>query len=340
MAVVGIGWVGSRHVLGARELGRKVEVTCLVDRDPDHLKARAEEFGIERTCTDLDDALDDPEVDAVSLCTPHADHAPQAVAAAGAGKHVLVEKPMALTVEEATRMIEAAESAGVRLYVAESICYSPMARFLRQEAATGRRIGEVVSASVSAGFRARPAYAYAGRREWLSDPRRGGTGTWMLHGIHTMAMLRYVLGEVASVYMREHHARGFRRDDVEGTMTGLLHMEAGFQTTVLQSCEVRFPDPPGGWLICGDRGILQATRESCAAWCEADGDRRQDLDYPRDSLSPFAREIEAFADYVLGGTEGPTSGRSERRSLAIVQAGYESARGGAVIDLRERFGEL
>lgn len=49
MAVAGIGWVGGRHVLGARELGRKVAVTCLVDRDPDHLKARAEEFGIGKT---------------------------------------------------------------------------------------------------------------------------------------------------------------------------------------------------------------------------------------------------------------------------------------------------
>ncbi len=340
MAVVGVGAVGGWQVEAARELGRKVEVTCLVDRDPDHLKARAGEFGIERTCTDLDEALADPEIDAVSICTPHAEHAPQAVAAAGAGKHVLVEKPMALTVAEATRMIEAADRAGVRLYVAESICYHPMARFLREEVATGRRIGEVVSASVSAGFRARPTYAYTGRREWLSDPRRGGTGTWMLHGIHTMAMVRYVLGEAASVYMREHHARGFQRDDVEGTMTGLLHMEAGFQATVLQSCEVRFPEPPGGWVICGDRGLLQATRESCTTWSEADGDRQQELDYPEDALSPFAREIEAFADYVLCGAEGPTSGRGERRSLAIVQAGYESARSGEVIDLRERFGEL
>lgn len=60
-------------------------------------------------------------------------------------------------------------------------------------------------------------------------------------------------------------------------MTGLLTMEAGFRTTVLQSCEVRFPDPPGGYLICGDKGLLQATRDSCTAWSEADGDRREDL---------------------------------------------------------------
>ena len=256
MAVVGVGWAGSHHVEGTRELGRKVAVTCLVDRDPAHLRAKAEEFGIEKTYTDLDDALADPDIDAVSLCTPHPNHGPEAVAAANAGKHVLVEKPMALTVEEATRMIDAADRAGVRLYVAESMSYHPMARFLREVVATERYIGEVVSASVSSGFRARPTYAYPGRREWLSNPQLGGTGTWMLHGIHTMAMLRYVFGEVASVYMQEHHARSFQRNDVEGTMTGLLTMDAGFQTTVLQSCEVKFPNPPGGYAIFGDKGVI------------------------------------------------------------------------------------
>ncbi|MYB71551.1 MAG: hypothetical protein F4X75_24025 [Gemmatimonadetes bacterium] len=56
MAVVGVGWAGSHHVEGARELGRKVVVTCLADRDPDHLQAKAEEFGIDKTYTDLDEA--------------------------------------------------------------------------------------------------------------------------------------------------------------------------------------------------------------------------------------------------------------------------------------------
>ena len=69
MAVVGVGWAGSHHVEGARELGRKVEVTCLVDRDSDHLKDRAEAFGIEKTYTDLDDALMDPEICGFALHT-------------------------------------------------------------------------------------------------------------------------------------------------------------------------------------------------------------------------------------------------------------------------------
>ncbi|MFN8418685.1 MAG: hypothetical protein U0528_05500 [Anaerolineae bacterium] len=62
--------------------------------------------------------------------------------------------------------------------------------------------------------------------------------------------------------------------------------------------------------------------------------------YPKPALSEYAQEIEAFADYVAGDDSAPTSGRSERRSLAIVQAGYESMRTGAAVKLSERFGEM
>lgn len=340
MAVVGVGWAGSHHVEGARELGGKVEVSCLVDSDPDHLRTKAEEYGVAGIYSDLDEALSDPEIDAVSLCTPHAQHCDEAIASAGAGKHVLVEKPMALTVEEATRMIDAADNANVKLYVAESAVYHPMARFLKHVVQSGLYIGEVVSASVSSGFRARPTYSYSGRRQWLSEPGMGGTGTWMLQGIHTMAGLRYALGEVSAVYMREHHASSFGRDDVEGTMAGTLSMEAGFQTAVLHSCEVKFPTPPGGYVLFGDRGTLRATEASAEAWSESNDDEREELSYPKRELSGFAQEIEDFADYVTSGKEGPTTGASERRSLAIVQAGYESAASGEVVDLGERFGEI
>ena len=62
--------------------------------------------------------------------------------------------------------------------------------------------------------------------------------------------------------------------------------------------------------------------------------------YPEEPLSSYAHELKAFADYVAGVATGPTTGRSERRSLAVVQAGYESSKSGAPIDLNVRFGEL
>ena len=210
LAIVGVGWAGSRHVEAIRELGEKVEVVCLVDNDAGFLSGKASEFGIEKTYTNLSDALNDPDVDAVDICSPHHLHCEQAIAAAEAGKHVLVEKPMATTVEEATRMMVAADQNGVKLYVAESAVYTPMSQMLREIVQAGKYVGEVVSASFVGGFRA-PNFTYPGRRELFTLPNVGGTGTWTLHGIHSMAQLRYILGEVKTVYMQEFHVQSFER---------------------------------------------------------------------------------------------------------------------------------
>ncbi|MAG35401.1 MAG: hypothetical protein CL878_04025 [Dehalococcoidia bacterium] len=338
VAILGVGWAGTTQVEASRELGRKLTVTCLVDSDPNHLQEKADELGIAKTATDLANALADPDIDAVSICLPHALHCDAAISAAEAGKHILCEKPMALRVDEATRMIASAETAGVSLYVAENRPYSRMARFLRQLVRSGEHIGEVVAATATSGFRAEPQYAYPGRRAWLSAPEVGGTGTWMLHGIHSMAQLHYVLGEGETVYVREHHARTFQRTDVEGTMLGLLTMESGVPVTVLQTCEVRLKGQQAGYVIYGDRGSLQASQDGCRVM-----PHRQEpfwLEYPEAALSNHAQVLEAFADHVAGVAAGPTSGRSERRSLSVIQAGYESARSGQPVHLRTRFGDL
>ena len=337
VAIVGVGWAGTRHVEAIGELDRKVDVACLVDPDTEHLAAEAARFGIQRTYSGLSEALADPLVGAVSICSPHAWHCPQAIEAAQAGKHVLCEKPMAMDVEEATRMIDACEANGVRLYVAESAVYTGMSRTLREIVQTGRYIGELTAASVTRGFRG-TRYGYPGRRAWLADPRRGGTGTWMLHGIHTVAQVRFVLGEVASLYMQEHSASSFERRDIEGTVTAQLTLENGVQVSVLQTPETKLYGDLGGYVLHGDAGSIRAWEAGYQAFSkEHEGAL---MSYPAQGLSPFAQEIDAFADYVAKGIEGPTTGVSERRSLAVVQAGYESAETGKVVNLRERFSDL
>jgi len=311
-------------------------VECLVDNDPDHLHATAQELDIPKTYTHYEDALADTAVDAVSICTPHALHYPMAVQAARAGKHILVEKPMALTVSEATRMIETAQAHNVHLYVAESAVYTSLARTLREIVQTGRHIGEVTFASVVAGFRG-TQYGYAGRRAWLSTPAQGGTGTWMLHGIHTAARLRYVLGEVAEVYARQHRAASFSRADIEGTVSALLTLENGVHVALVQSPETRLKDPLGGYTICGDRGSIRARNEGYDVITDEGIETHP---YPPQALSSYAEEIEAFADLISGTALGPTTAESERRSLAVVQAGYESIESGNPVSIRERFGEL
>ena len=339
LAIVGVGWAGRRQAQAVAELGRKVHLSALMDNDPAHLAAMADELGVARTFTDYDAVLADPAIDAVSICTPHPLHAPMAIAAAQAGKQVLVEKPMAATVDEATAMLATTQAQGVTLYVAETAVYAPIARRLRQIVQSGEYLGELTHASYAGGFRA-PDFSYPGRRDWLTDPARGGTGTWMLHGIHSMAQLRYILGEVRAVYMREHKASSFRRRAIEGTMSGLLTLASGVSVSVLQTSETRLRDDLRGYTFYGDAGIVRGLDEGYQVY-DADGAAVGGLaPYGPDEPSAYALELEAFADAVAGLAPGPTDGISERRSLAVVQAGYESAASGQPVVLAERFGEL
>ncbi|MGC9347432.1 MAG: Gfo/Idh/MocA family protein [Anaerolineae bacterium] len=341
IAVLGAGWAGTRQAQAIRELGRKVEIACLVDSDKDFLERKANELNVDKTYTDYRAALDDPGVDAVSICLPHRLHLEATLAAASAHKHVLCEKPIAMTVAEATRMIEAADAQGIKLYVAENAVYTSRAKMLREIVATGRYIGELTFASSTKGFQA-PDYGYPGRRAWLSTPQAGGSGAWLLNGIHSVAELRFVLGEVATVYMREHKAGSFKRQDVEGTMYGLLTLENGLPVSIAQTAETHLVHNLRGYVLYGDEGTVRSGREGIEAFSKAlDPDEKPVFyPYPEEPLSSYAQEIEAFADYVAGAAAGPTTARSERRSLAIVEAGYKSAERGVPIDLEEEFGPL
>ncbi len=140
--------------------------------------------------------------------------------------------------------------------------------------------------------------------------------------------------------MVEHHARSFIPTGLEGTMSGLLSMKSGFQVALLQTCEVRLRGKLGGYVVYGDRGSIWASGEGCDVFSEELGEEPVHFNYSEAALSPYALEVNAFADYITCGVEGPTTGRSERKSIAVVQAGYESVRSGQPVDLKVRFGDL
>jgi predicted dehydrogenase len=337
IAILGVGWAGSKHVEAIRELGRGLTVGCLVDNDPDFLSEKCVELDVSKSYPRSEDAIADTEVDAISICLPHRFHCDVAVAAAEAGKHVLVEKPMAVTVDEATRMIDAASQNDVKLYVAENRPYHPMSQILREIVQSGDPVGEVLSISLVTGFRA-DTYGYPGRRAWLGRPEEGGSGQWLLNGIHDVAQLRFILGEVSDIYMREHHASTADRADVEGTMVGQLNMAASFQVSILQSREIFVKGGLRGITIYGDRGTIRTTESGYEIY-GPEGLQNSHL-WPEPDLSDYAQEMDAFVRFVREGKEGPTGAESERRSLAVVQAGYESAASGQVVNIENRFGLL
>ena len=205
----------------------------------------------------------------------------------------------------------------------------------------GRHIGELTFAACVAGYRA-PSPTYPGRRAWLTDPAAGGTGSWTLQGIHTVAALRYVLGEVRSVYMLDHRARSFERADLEATMSGIVELESGVVVWLVQTTETHLKPALTGFRLHGDAGTVIG-RDDLYEVYEGDpreGDQPRRLPYPEQRRSAYAEELAAFVAAVRGEQEGPTSGSSERRSLAVIEAGIELARTRQPVDLRERYPDI
>ena len=135
VAVIGCGWAGGRHARAFAE--QDASVRWAVDVDARRAGAVARLQPGTRISADYREALADPDLVAVDICLPHHLHAPIAIEAATAGKHILCEKPIAATLAEADSMIEAAAKAGVVLMVAENEIFSPLYRRVRDLIAAG-----------------------------------------------------------------------------------------------------------------------------------------------------------------------------------------------------------
>lgn len=331
-AIVGTGWAGIRHLEAAERVGAWVRVTSICDTDHAQLEAIADRFGIESASNDFDAILANEQVDVVDICTPHDSHADLALSALAAGKHVLVEKPLSTSLAEGKRMVNAAHDAGLRLGVAEHQVYDEATRRL-QRTLHSSVLGEVVSVIATWGFRA-PDFTYPGRRSWLTDPELGGTGTWMLHGIHRVAQLRALFGEVDRIYAVESRTASFTRREIEATVTALMTMESGVPVGLTQSSELTAPDVLKGITVFGERGVCTLRGNDLVIF-DSGGALVHEERIVADPLFPYSCELESFARHVVHGSDFPTNGEWELGSLAVVEAGYLSFRNNTPVSVAE-----
>jgi predicted dehydrogenase len=165
-------------------------------RRPELAEEFARRFGARRWHADWRDLMRDDGIDAVYIATPVSLHAPMAIAAAAAGKHVLCEKPMALDVDECDRMIACAESAGVKLGVAYYRPFYPIVQRVRELLAQGA-IGAPVMAQLNSFECFDPPRGHP--RSWLLDPATSGGGPMFDFGCHRIELLLDLFGDVAEV---------------------------------------------------------------------------------------------------------------------------------------------
>jgi predicted dehydrogenase len=194
--IIGCGDVVLKKSAPSFQHAEGAKIVAAADKDRERAEAFGRQFGVSRTYFDAEDLLSDPEVDAVYIATPPNLHYPHVIAAARMRKHVLCEKPMALTVTHCREMIEACDRSGVKLMVAYYRRFWPQTLLMKRLIEEGE-IGEVVSARTqmtgNVMFEPEPV------RRWKLNPAVSGGGFLMDVGCHRIDLLMFLIGEVQDV---------------------------------------------------------------------------------------------------------------------------------------------
>lgn len=221
LALVGCGGIAQAHWKGIQAHSPRIAVTAVVDTDADRAGAMAQQTGA-APFTSLAAALAQGDFDAVDIMLPHALHEEAAVLAFGAGKHVVLEKPMAHNLASCERILAAARQAGTVFMVAEQAQYWPDARKVRELIQAGA-IGEVITARAFFGGPVGPTGD--GPRPWRYDLAMAGGGITMDGGAHWIRPLRMWLGEIEEAVAIT--GRPLAAMDGESLARSLLRFQSG-----------------------------------------------------------------------------------------------------------------
>jgi predicted dehydrogenase len=264
-------------------------------------------------------------VDAVAVLTPHHLHLPYVLAAASAGRHVVVEKAIAHTVAAADELIEVCRVRGVTLAGIFQNRFTPAARRLR-ETVDGGALGRVFLASVTVKEHRSPRYFVDSR--WRGRKAEAGGGVLMIQAVHMVDLLVWVLGMPRRVVA---HTRTAVHDvEVEDVAVGLLEFEGGVMAA-LQATTGAMPEEPPSVEIHGNRGTATVSgswghlRFRLRTGAEPGVDVEPGPRPTQPSVEPYAAQIADFVAAVREGRPPLVDGAEARKALVVVDALYRSA---------------
>jgi UDP-N-acetyl-2-amino-2-deoxyglucuronate dehydrogenase len=330
-AILGAGMIADYHRAAIAKHAPAAELVAVGHHRPVRFAELSARFGV--PCRPVEDVLADDGVDAVCICTPSGEHAAQTIAAANAGKHVLVEKPMALSLPEADAMIAACDRSGVRLGVVLQRRFDPIYKRV-YDAIAAQALGTLTLGAVTIPYYRPQSYydSAAWRGTWASD----GGGVLMNQGIHLVDLLVWFMGDPTAV--RAQTATLQRSIEVEDTLTAMLAFANGALATITATTTA-WPGFPHRVEVYGSAGGIQVEGEAVRQWQTSVPDHshprpatQQELVAAGAGSDPKGISVEGHVA-VLGdflralqtGQPLQIDGAQGRRSLAAVLAIYEAA---------------
>jgi 1,5-anhydro-D-fructose reductase (1,5-anhydro-D-mannitol-forming) len=325
---VGWGFVGAsmwarRYLVGAVQAVDGAEVVGVFSTSPERGERFARETGLWRSYASLDELLADDEVHAVYISTTNDLHAPQTIAAAGAGKHVLSEKPLATSLDDARRMREACAEAGVVFAVNHHLRGGATIRAMRDAIVRGE-IGDVVAARV---FHAN--LLPEDMRTWRLDRPEAGAGAVLDLTVHDVDTIRFLLADEVAEVTAVTANQGLAGAAVEDSAMGVLRMRGGQLVSFHDSFVV--PHAGNGVEVHGTEGSLFA-RDVMGPEPIGDVFLRRGAEIAPVEIPErwplYENVIRRFDAAVAGEGDPVASGEDGIASLAVALAALESARSG------------
>lgn len=335
IGLVGCGAISTQH-LEAIAAVDGLALAAVTDASADRARAVGEQWGVPWS-TSFDDLLARDDIDAVTICTPSGLHPEQALAALRSGRHAIVEKPIALTVEDAEAVIREGRDRGLAVATIFQRRFEPAVRALEAAVAAGA-LGRI-SLIIAEGLYHRPQ-AYYDSAAWRGTRNLDG-GVLMNQAIHVIDLVRWIGGPVSSV--SGHVATLGHRMDAEDTASVSLRFVSGaLGEIVATTCAT--PEFPTEIRVYGDRGHVRIADERAVEW-DVPG-----VNAPRDDDTPVPagtgatqtwgtnavghlRQYGDFVEAVRAGRSPVVTGEDGRNAVAIVAAAYEADRTGRAIVL-------
>jgi predicted dehydrogenase len=358
VGLIGSGAIARSHLPGYTADPDRVVLGAIFDVDPQASAAAAAQNGGEPRVFDrVEDLLAARDIDAVDICVPHDQHHAVAMAAAQAGKHILLEKPMGCSLAECHDIVDACERAGVTLMVAQSLRHVPSyrgAKALIDAGGIGRVWSALIEEFLPSDFARQPREP--NRRTWYNDGKRAGGGVLITQSTHHIDLLRYFLGDIDRVTCTTWTDNPAYTNGAEDSAIGTMVFKTGAVVQLRASNAVRMQRFHTS--ILGEDGMIftYAPEEAAGfgkhhapafASTRAQGPYTWNTPAPEPaplappeplpSDNPFVNEVLHFAECCLEGREPISSGRDNLGTMAALFGLYESARsGGAWVTLPNR----
>jgi predicted dehydrogenase len=340
--VIGAGGIADRRTLPGMMGAKNASLAAVMEIDQGLAEALRKKYGAAKAYTSAEELLADPAVEAVYIASPVSAHYRQALAAVRAGKHILIEKPVSLKIEEGEEVVELCAQNNLQCSAGFMMRFHPCHRKLRDFVSNGA-LGKIVSlrAQLSCWYPEIP-------RAWRQDPALSGGGALMDMGIHCVDLLRYITGSDVVRVSAFIGTKVFSYA-VEDSASLIMEFENGalayvdaFFNIPDDACENRLEIYGTGGSALAVGTIGQSGGGSCSLVLSNPGgyNKNQNRDEGREQgnlvweeANPYTLEIESFGDSLLNGKKPEVPAEEAIQVQRIIACAYKAARENRTVEI-------